>query len=140
MYNLAELIEKLSFSMQQHEAAVTARSEFRALTVLQIHYLDAIRHLKAPAVGELAHHFGVTKPTATVAIERLEARGFVKKVPSSVDRRVTNVHLTERGMRVSDLHDEIHEGYAKYFGKALKADELRVIVRLLNKVVCELEK
>ncbi len=135
MHTLAELIEKLSFSMQLHEAAVTAQSEFGALTLVQIHYLDAVRHLETPSLSELAEYFSVTNPTATVAIERLEALGFVKKIPSLVDRRIINIHLTESGRRISDLHDEIHQGYARHFEETLGRQELKTLIGMLNKVV-----
>jgi len=135
MYTLTELIEKLSFSMQQHETAVTARSEFGALTLTQIHYLDAVRHLETPSLTELAEYFGITKPTATVAIERLESMGFVKKISSSDDRRIIHLHLTKSGRRISDLHDEIHQGYAKYFEETLNRQELKTLIGMLNRVV-----
>ena len=138
MYTLAEIIERLSESMQDHEIRVTRQSEFANLSVTQIHYLDSIRHLGNPAIGALAQHLNVTKPTATVAIEKLEQNGYVTKVPSSEDRRVSYVHLTDKGLKISDLHDEIHQGYAQKFEKALDKDELKQLVNLLNKVISHL--
>jgi DNA-binding MarR family transcriptional regulator len=138
MYTLAEIIERLSESMQDHENSVTRKSEFANLSVTQIHYLDSIRHLGNPAIGELAKHLKVTKPTATVAIEKLEQSGYVTKVPSVEDRRVSYVHLTSKGLRISDLHDEIHLGYARNFEEALDKNELKLLVSLLNKVILHL--
>jgi DNA-binding MarR family transcriptional regulator len=138
MYTLAEIIERLSKSMQDHEALVTAKSEFANLSVTQIHYLDAIRHLDKPAISELAEHQQVTKPTATVTLEKLERAGYITKVPSLDDHRVSHVNLTEKGLRIADLHDEIHQGYADFFIEALDSDEIDTIVLLLNKVVSHL--
>ena len=139
MYNLAEIIERLSKSMHDHELEVTALSEFSNLSVTQIHYLDTIRHLNKPTISELAKHQHVTKPTATFALDRLEQSGYIKKVPSKEDGRVSNIHLTEKGLRISDLHDEIHQGYAEYFKEALNGKELKLLVGLMNKVVGYLE-
>jgi DNA-binding MarR family transcriptional regulator len=136
MYTLAEIIERLSQSMQEHEDAVTQESVFANLTLTQIHYLDAIRHLEmAPTISELAEFLKVTKPTATNALERLEQEGYLRKVPSSEDRRVWYVHLSTKGLKISELHDQIHQGYAKLFEKALSKNELDQIVKLLNKVI-----
>jgi DNA-binding MarR family transcriptional regulator len=136
MYSLAELIERLSQSMQDHEDSVTKKSEFANLSVTQIHYLDAIRHFdEPPMISHLAKYLKVAKPTVTNAIERLEQEGYVRKVPSSEDRRMWYVHLTTKGLRISDLHDQIHLGYAKNFEKALNSDELDRLVALLNKVI-----
>lgn len=138
LYTLAEIIERLSLSMHVHETSVTARSEFAKLSVTQIHYLDAIRHLNTPTISELAKYQKVAKPTATIALEKLERDGYITKVASATDRRVTHVHLTQKGLRISDLHDKVHSGYAENFEKSLNAHELKALVLLLNKVVVDL--
>ena len=135
MYTLAEIIERLSKSMQDHEASVTEHSEFANLSITQIHYLDAIRHLENPTMTELAKHLNVTKPTATVALDRLEQDGYLTKISSAEDRRVLHVHLTKKGLRISELHDMIHQSYAELFKKALNKKELEQMTLLLNKVM-----
>jgi DNA-binding MarR family transcriptional regulator len=136
MYSLAELIERLSQSMQDHEEGVIRTSEFANLTLTQIHYLDAIRHFDTPpTVSQVAESLDIAKPTATNAIDRLENDGYIRKVPSADDRRVWYVHLTTKGLRISDLHDQIHQGYAENFEKSLTKEELDLLVVLLNKVI-----
>ena len=138
MYTLAEIIERLSQSMQDHEASVIGKSEFADLSVTQIHYLDAISHLETPTMSALAMVLGVTKPTATVALERLEKHGFIVKVASPEDRRVSYIQLTAKGLKIADLHDRIHQGYAKHFELALPKQELIRLTELLNKVIMHL--
>ncbi len=136
MYSLAELIERLSQSMQDHEDSVTRQSEFANLTVTQIHYLDSIRHFESPpTISQLAEHLKVTKPTATNSIDRLENDGYIRKVPSAEDRRVWYVHLTSKGLKISDFHDKVHQGYAENFENSLNKKELDQLVVLLNKVI-----
>lgn len=136
MYSLAELIERLSQSMQDHEEGVIRTSEFANLTLTQIHYLDAIRHFDTPpTISQVAENLDIAKPTATNALDRLENDGYVRKVPSADDRRVWFVHLTNKGLRISDLHDLIHQGYAENFEKSLNKEELDILVVLLNKVI-----
>lgn len=139
MYTLAEIIERLSQSMQDHEDAVTRESVFANLSLTQIHYLDAISHFDSPpTMSELAGYLKIAKPTATNALERLEQDGYVRKVPSSDDRRVWYVHLTTKGHKISELHDQIHQGYAVHFENSLNKQELDTLVCLLNKVINDL--
>jgi DNA-binding MarR family transcriptional regulator len=138
MYTLAEIIERLSKSMQDHEASVTKQSIFANLSVTQIHYLDAIRHLDAPTISGLAGYMKVANPTATIALDKLEEKGYIQKISSSEDHRVSHVHLTKKGMKISDLHDKIHQGYAEYFENALDKRELDRLVLSLNKVISPL--
>ncbi len=141
MYTLSEIIERLSKRIRDHEVKVTQKSAFSNLSVTQIHYLEAIRHLKAaPPISDLATLLKVTKPTATVALDKLEKSGYITKTQSSDDRRKSYVHLTNKGLKISELHDEIHRGYAKYFEKALEKNELDHLVELLNKVLTHLDE
>jgi len=138
MYTLAEIIERLSKSMQGHEAFVTGQSEFANLSVTQIHYLNAIRHREIMTNSELAEYMRVAKPTVTVALEKLERNGYIQKVASSEDRRVSHLYLTTKGLKISDLHDEIHKGYAQHFAEVLDKVEYDQLVGHLNKVILHL--
>jgi DNA-binding MarR family transcriptional regulator len=51
-------------------------------------------------VGELADYMGVTASTMSLTLKRLEQAGYVRRDRDPADRRVTNVRLTEAGVRV----------------------------------------
>jgi DNA-binding MarR family transcriptional regulator len=138
-YNLGELIEMLSYSMEQHETQVIAGSEFSALTMSQIHYLDMIHHLQKPTLSDLARRMKVSKPTVTVAVETLGRKGYVRKVRSLEDKRILNVHLTARGETIAELHDQIHRGYADRIDAVLDSTDLASLSEVLNKVLTRLD-
>jgi DNA-binding MarR family transcriptional regulator len=48
-------------------------------------------------ITELAAAQNVAQPTMTVAVQRLEARGLVRRERAADDRRATNVVLTDAG-------------------------------------------
>src|SRR4051812_13371348 len=48
-------------------------------------------------VTELADAQAVAQPTMTVALQRLEGQGLLRRERDAHDRRVTNVHLTDAG-------------------------------------------
>lgn len=58
-------------------------------------------------VGELAEHLGVTASTMSITLKRLEEAGYVRRDRDPLDRRVTNVRLTEAGTRVRDAAREL---------------------------------
>ncbi len=138
-YNLGELIEMLSYSMEQHETQVIAGSEFSALTMSQIHYLDMIHHLQKPTLSDLARRMKVSKPTVTVAVETLGRKGYVRKVRSLEDKRIFNVHLTARGEAIAELHDQIHRGYADRIAAVLDSMDLASLREVLNKALTRLD-
>ncbi|MDI3517710.1 MAG: hypothetical protein PWP37_1645 [Thermotogota bacterium] len=54
--------------------------------------------LKGPSsMSEIARKLAVSKSNVTAVVDRLEAKGYLKRVRSASDRRVVHVVLTERG-------------------------------------------
>jgi DNA-binding MarR family transcriptional regulator len=58
--------------------------------------------------GELVRQTMVTTGAMTNRIDRLEARGYVKRIASSTDRRVVLVRLLPEGRRIVDETAETH--------------------------------
>lgn len=110
---LADAVERLSYSMETHERRIVDRSRLAELTSTQLHYIDIVRHLGSPSVGDIAVQLGVRKPTATNAVADLAERGYLEKRPGEVDRRRVLVTLTSKGVAVADLHDSTHRSYAE---------------------------
>ena len=50
-----------------------------------------------PAVGELAGQLHIRHNSAVTLVNKLEARGWVKRVSSRADRRLVHLHLTAKG-------------------------------------------
>ena len=135
--NIEEIIEKLSQSMERYETEAFSNSPLSNLTPTQVHYLDAIFHLKDPKVSELASYLNVSKPTVTFALNKMEKQGFVIKTQSDEDRRFFSIHLTSKGKELAKLHDEIHKNFADFFKQVLDEKELKALETLLGKVLKE---
>jgi len=61
-------------------------------------------------VGELAEHLGVTASTMSLTLKRMEEAGYVRRDRDPADRRVTNVRLTQAGVRARDAQRELDPG------------------------------
>ncbi len=67
--------------------------------------LATLRRIGAPhelTAGDLVRHTMVTTGAMTNRIDRLEERGFVVRIPSTVDRRSVSVRLTTAGVEKVD--------------------------------------
>lgn len=135
---IEEIIEKISQSMERYESEAFNNSPLSNLTPTQIHYLDAIYHLKNPMISELATYLNVSKPTVTFAMNKMEQLGFIKKEQSDEDRRFFSISLTTEGKKLATLHDEIHKNYADLFKRLLTKDELETLEALMGKVLKEI--
>lgn len=74
----------------------------RRVSAHQASVLSQLDTADPTMVGELAGHLGVTASTMSLTLKRLENAGLVRRDRDPADRRVTNVRLTEEGLRVRD--------------------------------------
>lgn len=135
MNRLIETIAKLSMSMEQMEEEAKEKFNLKELTHTQMNYLEMISHLENPNFTELASHMGLSKPTVTVAVEKLIKRNFVRKVKLVSDRRNSRLYLTERGQLINEMHDYAHRMMAKVISKKVSKDEINFLVQIFEKVM-----
>jgi len=132
---LAEAIASLSdlFDKVLEEPGWEAR--FSDLTPLQLHYLRIMIRMNPPTLTELARKLKLTRPTVTVLADRLEERGYVRRVQSDSDRRVVRLHAGEKGIRVAELRTSALQRLSEKMGRALTGAETEQLTELLHKIL-----
>lgn len=111
---------------------------------LSLRQLSALQMIEdeTTTLGDVARRLMVTPAVVTGLIDRLEKRGYVRRVGSSGDRRRVNLALTPEGREAARraeqrLIDEVGAKMANF-----SADELKTLERglaLLDSVLQELE-
>jgi DNA-binding MarR family transcriptional regulator len=132
---LSLLIEKLINTINIEESEYIRNCELHKLSSTQIHYLDLINHEENPSLSLLAKKLKVTKPSVTNLIDKLEKAGYVRKVQSEEDRRVQFLRLTEKGRKISDLHEKFHDVFAEKLVADLDEKEKKHLISVLKKVL-----
>jgi len=74
----------------------------RLLSRHQASILDHLDEVEPTTVMDLAGHMGVTSPTMSLSIDRLERKGYVVRLKDAKDRRRVHVRLTTAGVRVRE--------------------------------------
>ncbi len=103
-------------------------------TISDWRVLSTLSGGKAVSIGELAQISVTKQPTVTRLLDRMEAQGYVKRIPHETDRRITLVRITPRGQK---LTTSLIEQARKHEDDVLaplgkkKADELRATLKLL---------
>lgn len=115
--SLAVALERLLSAGIGITAWAIGRSEHAAsLTMVQWRLLVIAGARQEPRVGELAAHLGISVPSASRLIRRLEMRGLVETARAEGDRRATIVTLTSRGR---ELVDDVMAQRRELIGQAL---------------------
>ena len=137
-YNLVELIEILTRLIGDWEMQFIKEYEKEGFTARQIEYIDVINRLGNPNLGEIAKVLKLSKPSVTAIVDKLSGKGYIQKIQSDEDRRSFHVHLSAKGRKLVEMHNESHNKIAELFTKNMDSKDLKTLVTLLNKVVSKL--
>ncbi|WP_138519493.1 MarR family winged helix-turn-helix transcriptional regulator [Limnobacter alexandrii] len=84
--------------------------------------------------GELAKSLSLSPVTSTVILQKLESRGLIEKIRSTVDKRRLEVVLTEKGKHeVNDAPSSLQTRFAERFAQ-LQGWEQHQIASVLGRV------
>ncbi|HTT77345.1 MAG TPA: MarR family transcriptional regulator [Candidatus Binataceae bacterium] len=90
--------------------------------------------------SEIAEKTLITKGGITGILDRLEARGFIKRMPSRDDRRRVLVRLSAKGIEFfRKFYPELAHNNRELFEKAFRPDQLKEFSKLLNVLIRSLE-
>ncbi|NTU73215.1 winged helix-turn-helix transcriptional regulator [Candidatus Roizmanbacteria bacterium] len=127
----------LEIQKRLHQDA-TINLSISKLTILQLKALMFINSRKDVDMSDIAVHFHITKPTATVLLDKLVVRNLVSRQSNENDRRITRVALTDEG---TVLLNESKKHWNKHVSTILgclseqdKAELFRILQVVLNKV------
>lgn len=134
MDKIVSIISKLSQNLGEMEELAREQLNIKELTTAQMHYLEVINEMSNPNITELATEMRLTKPTVTVALDKLMKKGYVTKIQSDEDRRSSHLHLSKKGMLINQMHEHAHSQFAELMQEALEPNELDELTVLLEKL------
>jgi DNA-binding MarR family transcriptional regulator len=97
-----ELYPRIYFAC--HTRHVRDPESSASLSAHQVSILDHLGVDEPTSLAELASHMGVTPSTMSLAIDRLEGEGYVKRARDREDARRLRLLLTAKGQRIREAH------------------------------------
>lgn len=95
-------LRELARCFQAFESYSAAHIRTLGLTPPQFDIVATLGNTSGMSFKELGEKTLITKGTLTGVVDRLEARGIVRRVGSDADRRSTRVELTATGIALFD--------------------------------------
>lgn len=109
-----------------------------------IQYLDAIQRLEQEGVrvkvSDISGKLNLPRPGVTRTVKEMETKGYLKKLASAEDGRVTYLSLTEEGKALSEKYDaQYFRSLLPYLEDISDADAETTIrtIETLYRVMCE---
>lgn len=107
------------------------RSQMGILIYIQV---AECKNIEANQV-DIEKEFNLKNPTVTGLINRLEEKGYIKRVRSDKDKRYNKLELTESGREILNKGKRKAEENEEKLLKILTEDEMRELKRILTKIV-----
>lgn len=105
------------------------------VTISEAHIIEAIAKLgNNAAVSKIASVLNIAKPTATIAVQKLERKGFLMKTPCAEDGRRTIVCLTDAGKKFDKAHGYFHSKMVKNISSQLLDSEKEILIAATSKL------
>ncbi|WP_231724441.1 MarR family winged helix-turn-helix transcriptional regulator [Deinococcus actinosclerus] len=89
--------------------------------------------------GELAALLAVSPASVTGSLDRLEARGLLRRTPDAQDRRAQRIHLTDAGRDLVRHHLPVHLRREEDLLSPLNAAERQQLEQLLRRLIAHAE-
>jgi DNA-binding MarR family transcriptional regulator len=112
------------------------------LSFAQMDVLIALAGTRGESLScsEIAEKTLITKGGITGILDRLQARGLVKRIPSPDDRRSVLVRLSAKGVELfRKLYPELTHNGRSLFEKAFTPEQMKEFSKLLEVLVRSLE-
>ena len=115
------------------EKALTS-SEFRDISVNDMHILEAVGTEEPRSMSSVAKSLSVTVGTLTIAMNNLVKKGYVNRARSEEDRRVVLISLSEKGEKAYYHHQKFHYDMIQAIMTDLDETQMDALTQALKKL------
>jgi len=124
----AELIEEVRASQVATHQMDEAAHRAMGINGTDGRCLDVVDRRGRISAGRLAEEAGLSSGAVTAVLDRLEKRGYVRRVPDPTDRRRILVEITEKQREAAQrLYYPMKEMTGDWFDR-LSEDDLRLLI------------
>lgn len=135
---LGPRIRKISNAMDRKRNLDLQDMDLTSSQGMVLGYLARSRG-RAVSPGELGSRFGLTHPTVTGILQRLQAKGFIRCEEDPADRRKKRVAATEKALC---CHEHIVQRFLQTEAQltdGLSPSEQETLLALLDRVIANIE-
>ncbi|MFF1483773.1 MarR family winged helix-turn-helix transcriptional regulator [Streptomyces sp. NPDC058319] len=109
------------------------------ITASQFEFLRHLRDHPGARVGDLAEFFAIGVGATSKGMDRLEARGWIRRTPNPADRRSSLLELTDTGTALANAAETTFTAISTLIQAALAPEQLQAAARALQQLRTTLE-
>jgi DNA-binding MarR family transcriptional regulator len=132
---LPRAVETLEELVAQHwRQGPGGRWARRDLSIAQMHLMMVLREHGPATVGQLAETLGISPPSVSSALDRLEEHGLAVRRRDLEDRRVVHAALSSRGRAAAEEACGFRRQKVRHLLEKFDARELEALLTVLKAV------
>lgn len=133
---LNDLLVKTFWTVLKVEEQMLKANHSLNLSISELHLIESVGKAddQGRTISELAQDMDIARPSVTVSINKLLAKGYVSKRRCDSDGRVVYVTLTDKGHKVNAAHSYFHSRMIREVSKELAEDEKALLLQGLQKL------
>jgi Transcriptional regulators len=135
---LNQLFNRIFRSIQDLEEAMLHASKNLNLSISEIHTLEAVDVAGRDSVGAtisgISEYLDISLPSVTLAINKLEKKGYVTRQKCENDGRVVRVGLTRQGQRANRAHQYFHRNMVHAISAELEEEDKTALLKGVRKL------
>lgn len=103
------------------------------LTIREMHLIECVGMDKqnGKTVSEIAEYLKIARPSVTVAVNKLEKKGYLEKHGCETDGRIVRVYLSREGRKVDAYHKQYHMNMVHEIQKGFDTTEQEYLIRII---------
>lgn len=133
---LNRFLVKIFNEILRIEEASLRQDQYKNLTVREMHVIEAICNANEEETGnrasDIAHALKISAGTLTTTASILEKKGYIKRKQDNQDKRITRLHVTEKGVRANEVHQRFHHEMVMNVMNTLNDDEIEILIKGLK--------
>lgn len=122
IFNRVQVIEEMSLRT----------SQFRDVSLKEMHTIEIIGKRSNVTPSDIARELMLTLGTVTTSLNKLEAKGYIERQRSKIDRRVVHLTLTKKGRLLNRLHHKFHKTMVAQIAEDMTEEEMQALLRGLG--------
>jgi DNA-binding MarR family transcriptional regulator len=128
------LLQIFNMVMKTEETAINETASSHNLSVAEMHTLVAVGRHEAKTMSTIAGELRVNVSTLSIAINKLEKKGYVERIRTEDDRRVVRISLTSNGEKALEQHEKFYFDLVEEACGSMDDQEKKIFIQSLENI------
>lgn len=137
-FNYNKFLVKLYHNTMKLEEVTLKLERSVNLTINEMRLLECVKAGtkgdEGPTISTIAAEMGITRPSATVAINKLAIKKYVDKSGCSNDGRSVRVKLSTKGDKAFNMHRKFHKNLVEDMKESFGEEDMDVLAEYCKKL------